>query len=148
MVDGYPRASHRLQVSISDSPLEDGTTISDHAVGRPERLILEGEVSTLQQGVQGPAAAWAVLRGMADGNTLLDVQTEWGLYSSMLLERCSGEYRGRGLSFTLELRQVQIVPLGAASAPVPVADGPAANRTPTVARGRVGMADSVDTVLR
>ena len=136
VVDGYPSTTHLIEVAKSDEPLEDGTSITDHAVTLPEALRLSGWVTDMN-GSRRPAAAWAEIRRLARENEPLTVTTEIGAYSEMLIQRMEGRQSARGLKLTIELAQVIRVGNPSSSLPPDQVTGPAAQRTGSVDRGRV-----------
>ena len=136
VVDGYPSTTHLIEVAKSDEPLEDGTSITDHAVTLPEGLRLSGWVTDMN-GARRPAAAWAEIRRIARANEPITVTTELGSYSEMLINRIEGRQSARGLKLTIEVAQVIRVGNPSSALPPDQVDGPAEDRTGSVDRGRV-----------
>ena len=137
-VDGYPITVHSLKLAKSDEPLEDGTSVTDHAVTLPEGLKVTGWVSDIQGGGR-PGAAWAAIRRINQEKTPLTAVTEWGTYEEMLLEEVEGHQEGRGCRFEMKLREVIRVGNPQSSLPPGTVSGPAAERTGSVDRGRIGL---------
>ena len=137
IVDGFPDMKPKFSRAMGTNPLEDSTIITDHVVTLPEVLVLETEASTLTNAEgQGPAACMQALRTLANNETPLDIVTEWGPFSQMLLRQAEGGYRGRGGKWRLEF--VEILRRGVDDAPLApgTTSGPAVNRPAVVARGR------------
>ena len=80
VVDGFPETTHALKLDKSDEPLEDGTSVTDHAVTLPEGLVLTGWVSDIRGGSR-PGRAWDEIRRLNRAKTPLTVVTEWGTYT-------------------------------------------------------------------
>ena len=140
-VDGYPITVHSLKLAKSDEPLEDGTSVTDHAVTLPEGLKVTGWISDMMGGGR-PGAAWAAIRRINQDKTPLTAVTEWGTYTEMLLEEVEGHQEGRGCRFEMKLREVIRVGNPQSSLPPGTVSGPAADRTGSVDRGRIGLPES------
>ena len=138
VVDGYPETVHQLETTTGGEPLEDGRDVTDHAVAREEKLTLTGWVSDFG-GEDRPGQAWERLREIHRELEPIDVQTEWGRYPEMLIVRAEGRQEGKGLRFTLELRQVIRVGLTDSNLPADNLSGPAAGRSGIIERGRVSL---------
>ena len=138
VIDGYPSITHLIEVAKSDEPLEDGTSVTDHAVTLPEALRMTGWVTDMN-GARRPAAAWAAIRRLARANEPLTVTTELGVYSEMLIQKMEGRQAARGLQLTIELAQVIRVGNPSSALPPDQVNGPAAQRTGSVDRGRVSL---------
>ena len=104
-VDNWPDHAHRLTASIGSEPLEDGRSVTDHAVGQPAEVSITGYVSNLT-GAQRSEPAWAALRAMTDSATLVRLITEFGIYEEMIIESADGVPDGRGMRVDLRLRQI------------------------------------------
>lgn len=135
-VDGYPEATHRLEIVTGGEPLEDGRNVTDHAVARQEKLVLLGWVSDINFGADRPAAAWARLRELHNAETIFAVVTEWGEYPEMIITRAEAAQRTRGMQFTLELEQIIRVGITDNDLPAEQLSGPAEGRSGEVTRGR------------
>lgn len=135
VMDGIPETTHIIELEKSDEPLEDGTSITDHAVTLPTRLKLTGWCSNMS-GVH-PARAWQRLRQIAQAKVPVSVFTEQGVYHNMLFEKCEGVPDGRGLR--LQMTLVEIIRVGNPQSALPVGStsGPASARPGSVDRGRV-----------
>lgn len=138
VIDGYTNISHRLGSRVGSEPLEDGASISDHAVAAPKELSLEGEVSGLNVlGISAKAgAAWALLSQFNKESKLINILTPWGFYENMIIRSLNAKQVGSGMRFSMELREVKRVGLGGLLTAERVT-GPAEERTGEVKRGRV-----------
>ena len=137
VVDGFPDASHQLQAETTDEPLESGSDVTDHAVSKPAVIDVEGIVGSESQ--LKPFAAWALIRRLNENLTPVDVLTPWGGYRDMLIVDASARSFGRGLRFTLKLKELRFIGPGLSILGV-LADrvaGLALGRTTLLNRGRV-----------
>ena len=116
-VDGYSTHQHTLTTSISDTPIESGALITDHAVPKPAELRLTGHTTDIYGGDR-PAEAWLRIKALRDSVTPFRVITEWATYPSMLIAQAVGDPEGRGGRWELQLREVEIVTPGVAPPPV------------------------------
>ena len=140
-VDGFPDHRHRLSSRIGGEPLEDGAEVTDHVIAAPETLSLTGTVSDMG-GSQRPQAAWEAIQRIHKASETVRVITEWAIYPEMVIASCDGQPDGRGMTFTMELRDILRVSSAttAASAVPPSAQaGTALGRSAEVSRGRVGL---------
>lgn len=107
-----PTRSFESHVTVTDHPLEDGTTISDHIEVMPDRITIEGVVSETTIGGDGTdSVRWALdfLNEAGRGAELLELETRYGVFEPLvLLEWPYDETQLRGLTFQLVLREVQI----------------------------------------
>ena len=138
VVDGFPTTTHTLSLEKSDEPLEDGTSVTDHAVTLPEGLRLSGWVSDMESGSR-PGSAWAAIRKLNQDKTPLTVTTEWGVYREMLLRKVDAFQEGRGCRFEMELSEIIRVGNPQSSLPAGTVSGPASERTGEITRGRVAL---------
>ena len=117
VVDGYPESRLNLSTRIGGEPLESGARIVDHAVADPVGIRLTGWVSGMS-GAAGasPASAMRQIEQLQESVTPLRVVTPHRTYDEMLIERFRTEQRGRGLRFTMDLREVDRVQLGGVQA--------------------------------
>ena len=136
LVDGYPTTEHRLETTTGGEPLEDGARITDHAVARQALLTLEGWVSDWES-PDRPRAAWERIRELHKAVTPLEVITEWGRYTEMLIRRAETTQTGRGMRFRIELEEIVRVGVTESELPPDTVSGPAAQRTGNVERGRI-----------
>jgi hypothetical protein len=131
--DAVLREEHTSELTVTDSPLETGVVVSDHAYMLPRRYSMEGAFSNTpmyQEGTGGgfgvlvggdgikPAAdngipraanAWGVLTKLQELAVPFDVQSGLVLYKNMVITRLSTtqeETTVGALFFTAELREV------------------------------------------
>ena len=142
-IDGIPDAVHVLGLAKSDEPLEDGSTVTDHAVTLPEGLRLTGWAGDVRSGSQA-VSAWGAIRRLNRDQEPIEVLTEWGRYEEMLIVRVQGYQEGRGCRFEMELQQVLRVGNPSASLPFDILANTALGRSGLVARGRVSLGRTID----
>jgi len=146
VVDGYPSGVHKLETATAGNPVEfpkgdprgGVRQVTDHAVARQARLVLEGWVSDFDGGNR-PREAWEEIRRLHKSVTILTVLTEWGVYPEMLIRRAEAPQDARGMRFTLELEEVIRVGVTDVDLPASNITGPAAGRSGEITRGRVQM---------
>ena len=138
VLDGFPETRHLLETAKADEPIEDGTSVTDHANVLPEVLRLTGWVSDFDGG-RRPRSAWAAIRRMNNAEEPISIVTEWGSYREMLLTRAEGSQAGRGCRVQLEFRKVTRVGNPQSSLPSGTTSGSAADRPGGVNRGRVSL---------
>ena len=138
VVDGFPEETHRLETDTGGEPLESGRLVTDHAVSRQARLVLEGWTSDFSGGDRA-MSAWQTLIRLHKSVTPIRVVTEWHVYPEMLIIRAEAPKRNRGLRFTLELREILRVGVTDSELPPDSVSGPAIGRSGEVERGRVAL---------
>jgi hypothetical protein len=134
--DAVISEQHTSELTITDSPIETGSTISDHAYLMPGRLVIKGVVSDTpikaswydedgnftppysdQWSNQGDGpfrslTAWQILKLIQAAAVPFDVQTGLQLYNNILIQRLETETTSQtagALIFTADLREIQIV---------------------------------------
>ena len=143
LVDGYPARTHRVASRSGGEPLEDGREVTDHLVAAPRELSLTGIVSDLA-GSQRPAEAWAAIEKINQDSEPVRVITEWGTYSDMIIDQCEGTASGRGMRFTMDVKEILRVSSATGPAvPTFAQRGPARFRSGEIARGRLVLAASL-----
>ena len=139
-VDGFPNHQHRLSTRIGDEPLEDGREVTDHVIAAPQGVTLTGVVSDMG-GIQRPAAAWQEIVRIWEASEPVRVVTEWEVLNECVIARCDATPSGRGMDFTMELRNIIRVSTSVGPAvPSGSMRGLANNRSGEVSRGRVPLA--------
>ena len=81
-VKGALKESHNASSTITEFPLEDGSTISDHTIIKPKTLTVDSGVmdeDTLSD-------TYSSLLKAKDDRELLTVQTKLSMYSNMAIE--------------------------------------------------------------
>ena len=145
-VDGYPVEEHRLDLQLTQHPVESGATLTDNAVKGQEKLRLQGWVSDLQAAPGNElsndraADTWAAIVELFIAREPIEVVTALRVYRNMVIKRAVApvdKMTGRALRFTLDLAQVlfastEITPVGPDAVDP---EGPAADRTSTVDAG-------------
>ena len=114
VVDGYTGVQHRLRTRIGNEPIQEGTSISDHAESEPDVVALIGWVSNFN-GINRPVEAFGHLRRIMKALTIVTVITEWHTYRSAIIIRADASTRGRGMRLELEIQEVRFVPAPAPS---------------------------------
>ena len=145
-VDGYPVEEHRLDLGTTENPVESGSTLTDNAVKRPERLRLTGWVSDIlpapgnRLSRDRSADVWAEIIELFKARTPITVVTALRVYRNMLVQRAIApvdKMTGRSLQFTIDLEEVLFADTEIARFPPDTVaeDGPAADRTSAVEGG-------------
>ena len=145
-VDGYPVEEHRLDLQLTQHPVESGATLTDNAVKGQEKLRLQGWVSDLQPAPGNEmshdraADTWAAIVELFVAREPIDVVTALRVYRNMVIKRAIApvdKMTGRALRFTIDLAQVLFAntEITRVSAEGVDPDGPAADRTSTVDAG-------------
>jgi len=159
-VDAALTVAHKYGLTVTSSPIEDGSSVDDHAVRDPDELTMEGFVSdhpveflggVLRGEVAGGAvgellgatprsvSAYALLRKAVDDKALLTVLTRFRTYDDMLatnLEVQQAQEVGEALRFQLTLRHVRRVGTSATSVLDKLTDAAKDDAAPTASRGR------------
>ncbi len=125
IIDGYTvdaalTENHNLSADVTEFPVEDGSTISDHVIVKPRQYSCTGVISN------SPLAAIAALRNAAtepatEGRQILEailetkkvitIQTTLRSYANMVMESLSFEESsttGDALRFAASFRQITI----------------------------------------
>ena len=148
LVDGYPSEEHQLTLGTTDNPVESGSTLTDNAVKRRERLRLQGWVSDimpapgLSVSPGRPTDTWQEIIQLFENKTLLTVVTPLRVYRNMVIVRAVAprdKHTGAALRFTIDLAEVLLADTSLARFPPAAVDpaGPAAERTSEVDRGEL-----------
>ena len=107
LVDGFPDQTHNLETGLGGAPLENGAFITDHAVARPEKLVMQGYTSNLSDALGAkPTLAWQAIRRLQQDSTPISVITPWHVYTEMLIEKATATPAGLGQTFTLEMTEI------------------------------------------
>lgn len=115
LLDVTIRENHIFENRVTQWPVEDGSTITDHINNQPKRVTIEGFVtdSPLASGPQiTPRAqnAFIELEGIWKRRELVDVVTQFRRYSNMAISRVEvpkTAATGRAIRFTVDLVEVQ-----------------------------------------
>ena len=131
-VDGYPETHYRMQTMVSKIPLEQGATISDHAVPVPLELTLVGIVE------RGDTAAYWNLRALQEQAEPISVFTRWAYHPEMLIIELEPRQHGpRSMNFTMKLQEIKRVGVTPTSVNRDRTSAGAEERTDEVTRGIV-----------
>lgn len=138
--DATFKESHSLNLEITDTPVESGVTISDHAYMKPLRVTIEAGVSDTPLAVSDSdqfksesgrsKRAFVVLKQLQKNAEPFAVQTGLALYNNMLVSSIEVEQTVDSenvLDFICVLREVIIVGTAVVTYP-PRAAGPTANQ--------------------
>ena len=143
-VDGYPVEEHRLDLGTTEHPVESGSTLTDNAVKRRERLRLEGWVSDIlpapgnMLSQSRPTDVWGEIVRLFEAREPVDVVTSLRVYRNMLVVRCIApvdKTTGRSLKFTIDLAELLFASTSIARFPPDAVDGPADDRSSEVDGG-------------
>lgn len=131
--DAVVSKEHQFSSQVTDNPVEDGTTVTDHVILAPRQLTLEAMVSdhpidpevlakmpTPTEGPDGlPVAvkptrsqkAAEFLEGLWRDKVLLKVVTKFRTYANLVIESMTWREEndvGEALQVTLQLREIRI----------------------------------------
>lgn len=121
--DATPTEQHDADTETTDSPVEQGVDVTDHARPKPRTLTLEAIVSEAPipppgsapgtaPDPQAPGTAYQTLLHMRDNATLLSVETSLESYDSMLLTHIGVARKaadGKSLRVQLGFKEIQVV---------------------------------------
>lgn len=116
-VDGYPSEEHEMNTSSTEFPVEDGSSITDNVIKRPDKLQLTGWVSDITPfpgvplTIDRSTAVWGQILAMMNSKTLITVITHLRVYNNMIINRVRAPVNrttGRSLRFTIDLREIII----------------------------------------
>jgi hypothetical protein len=105
--------NHDLRNRITQWPVEDGSTITDHIANEPRRITLNGFIADSPLNGSGTGRAQRAfddLERMWRDRELIDVVTQYRSYSRMGIDRVAIPKDGRtgdGLRFVVELVEVR-----------------------------------------
>jgi len=104
---------HEREAAITEHPVEDGSTISDHVILAPERVTLSGFVT--DSGMRGAEpgntqAAFNKLDAAWASREVMQIVTGRKTYENMILVSTSlPRERPESMQFTLEFQQIRLV---------------------------------------
>ena len=125
----------KLRTHVGTEPVEDGSSVNDHAVANSIGIVLSGTVSDqTTEGSAAAAAAFERMHRLHENPTPLTVITPWFVFDEVLIEEIDTRQRGAGMDFTAKLIRLNRVGVDSAGTNT---SGPADGRSPTVNRGRV-----------
>lgn len=118
------REVHGGEFEVSQSPIEDGSVLSDHRIELPRPLDMEAIISPFPDNIvdqfrgEGLAlkrngedyyrTAWARVRALASSNETFEVITDREIYTSMTFESYSHTEQNEGIiRLQARLRQIQ-----------------------------------------
>ena len=131
VISGYYDMQAKLRTHVGTEPLEDGSSINDHAVANSIGLTLTGIVSEQNRTA---AAAYERIEALYNHPNPITVITPWHTFEEMIIEQVDITQRGEGFQFVLKLLRVIRVGVTAVGDNV---SGPAQGRGAAVNRGRV-----------
>lgn len=123
VLDATLTESHRATAEATSNPVEDGMTVSDHLVLKPDEVTIEGFITntpfsrgtpvSAPAGQPGRAAsAYETLRRLRTAKQLVSLVTSAGKYDNMVMTSFTvpREPRvGESLRFSAEFRELVIV---------------------------------------
>lgn len=136
--DATTREVYSESTTPTDHPVEDGSTVADHAIDKPDEIELIGMVTNTpvlalasqrsRSVLGGPASARAndaykEIRRLRKTKTLVEVETELGTFPSMLIVGTSVTREARSrriLDISVRLRLFQTATVETTEAPEPV----------------------------
>ena len=122
--DAVVTEKHSEDATITDQPIENGSSVSDHAFSKPRKLTLRAVVSNAflgdptgdlfsQNGTRTRAQnAWDMLRQLKNQYVPFDIVTGLLVYTNMVIEKLSTEQdvkTSSSLSVDIDTREVVIV---------------------------------------
>jgi hypothetical protein len=117
-LDAAVSVQHQSEVDVTDHPVEDGSSISDHARTKPLTVTIEGIVSDTstrledERGEKFSDQAYASLKNLRDTHKLIQIVTPRETYTDMILQSLSipeNAQTGEALRFTAIFKQIRIV---------------------------------------
>lgn len=115
-IDGYPIETHRLVLTTTRYPVEIGSALTDNAVKEPDKLRIEGWVSSglraldNQQRGNEDVDAWETIYRTMETRQLVEIFTPIRVYRNMLISRAETTRTvntgPNGLKIILELVEV------------------------------------------
>lgn len=121
-LDATLREIHERSNTVTDHPIETGSSITDHVFSEPKRLLIEGEVTDSPIIIFGGALAGGLsersleayeqLVALHEAREALDVVTGYEVYGQMVMTSLivpREQRTGRRLRFTAEFRHVTTV---------------------------------------
>lgn len=127
-IDVSVSENHSSTYDIQQHPIEDGSEIADHIIVKPKRLTIEGVITDTPSGIGAllivpglidrfsgsprSIESFKTIQNYLDGKQLFDVVTGLKVYKNMAVRSFNVPRRamfGRGLNFTMELNELQIV---------------------------------------
>ncbi len=147
VIDTNPSISHSQSVDLTPYPIEDGSSLTDNAVVKPDTLNIETIVSDQlisdDTRLNVPAAAraataWGIIADLKDRREPVTVVTQLQTYENMLIVDMSAPQNrrtGRGLHMNIRMQEVLFASTQLVRLPPSIVAGAATNRTSTVNRG-------------
>ena len=105
-VKGALKENHNASSTITEFPLEDGSTISDHTIIKPKELTIDSGVMDEDT----PADTYSSLLKAKDNRELLTIQTKLSIYTNMAIESIDAVEEakvGDIVLFSLKLKEVR-----------------------------------------
>ena len=122
VLDASIEEMHTMTSKISQFPVEDGSTISDNIYNEPEKISIQGVVtstplpnspnSSLESTIYAPRDAYDYLCRLRKNKELITVTTDLEVYKNMGITSIripKNTKVGGSLQFTIELEKVNIV---------------------------------------
>jgi len=146
VIDAIPEEQHVASVGVSDYPIETGATLTDHAFIKPIELNITGIISDVLINTFTTLATpfrdregWERILLQLQRRELVTIVTLLKTYNDMLITRVSprknARIGGRGMQFSMQLRQVLIAETVTNLLPKDQVTGDAANRSGVVNGG-------------
>lgn len=119
-IDAFVEEGHDLSAQVTSYPVEDGSTINDHVIQDPDKLIIRGVIGAtsiygedaLENTINRPYNIYLKLEELKNNGEPITVVTGLKTYENMVIEAFSitrNAENGRSLEFTMNLIQVRIV---------------------------------------
>ncbi len=121
-MDATIEEKHRITATITQSPVERSTNISDHKIIQPQELVITGIISNTPAQLfslgdvdprkKADVVAWDTLEELCKTQELVEVQTSLRLYQNMAVvdvQAPRDAMHQNALEFTVTLKEVIIV---------------------------------------
>lgn len=153
--DAVLRESHTTEIAVTDNPIENGVSITDHSYKKPDSISIEFAVTNtptravaVEYGVGGDRIrrAYDKIRELMLTREPFDVQTGLRLYSNMICTRISVDQDARTanvLKCRAELREVVFANTQAVTYPERKAGAPR-NQASKTSKGGAKQGATVD----
>lgn len=118
--DGFLTVDHQIDVTMTENPVESGSSVVDHAYIKPRQLTMQIIVSDVHRslyqeqfdgGVYRHTKAWDILKKLQSDRIPFSVFTKLGTYDNMLIKSLSATDNVetyRALRATVELQEIPV----------------------------------------
>ncbi len=120
--DAYLNINHESSLAITEHPIQDGASISDHAYMEPQQVTFEIGMSDVMNDISGfdkfnadnsrSVSAYKMLRRLQEERIPINIVTRLWTYNNMLIETISvpdDKNTAYGLKATITLKEIFVV---------------------------------------